>query len=240
VGAAVGLAVGTAVGVAVSVGEVTGTGEASVGVNVGLVMVAASGFLGGGATIATMTMSTTKAATAVTVHHFHDRRGFHQGVLAVLPGGAVGGGQGGGEGGGSCDIFQWPETETAAAGGGQARAAATTAVASVNPIRVCRIGPTYPKLLLGASGYDTPQRVFATVRSNKACRIALRRLGPSLAGRRWHRVASDCECRAILRERCTDGRAPSRACQDAQIEVQAKVLELRDALQPYSATAHDN
>lgn len=111
-GAAVGFAVGAAVGAAVAAGAVA----AGVGVAVGLGIVAATGFLGGGATIAMMTISTTKAARDVSVHHFHDLRGFHKGVFAVPPGGAVGGGQGGGAGGGSCDIFRWPETTTAAVG----------------------------------------------------------------------------------------------------------------------------
>ena len=70
-------------------------------------MAADAAFFGGGATIATMTMSTTNAAAEVTVHHFHDLRGFHQAVL--LPGErgdgpAASGGGGGGGGGGSCDI----------------------------------------------------------------------------------------------------------------------------------------
>jgi hypothetical protein len=96
--------------------------------------------------MAMMTISTMKAATEVTVHHRHDLRGFHHDVFAGCDVGRDGGGHGGGAEGGSCDIFQWPETKTAAAGGAQARAAATTAVANLNPIRLFRIGPIYPKL----------------------------------------------------------------------------------------------
>lgn len=99
VGAAVGFAVGLAVGCGVACRGAVALGEGTPELGT----VAVTGFVGGAVTV-TMTLSTTNATTTVTVHHFQDLRGFHQGVLGVLPGGAVGGSQGGGAGG-CCDIF---------------------------------------------------------------------------------------------------------------------------------------
>ena len=86
VGTAVGAAVGSAVGTAVGGDVALLTHPALVhpdGYGVPLDpagTLAREGFLDGVA-MAAMTISTTRAATPVTDHHFQERRGFHQEVL---------------------------------------------------------------------------------------------------------------------------------------------------------------